>query len=198
MRVLHSTWVRPLTFKSSATARKELSWSWAMLTSPLYMKARTDSRSEKLTPRRKRRGWWCLCRLRTCLKWVCSTRDYQMLLSQLIKSQRQAIRLKNISIWSRRVFSWRMMSRQTRWPCGQRPPCQSRTSGWHRRNPRHLSAPGMSRWCSSRSHSTSNKIFPPTFWDPQNELKKVFFSQPETLCSIFCLFSNGQFSEWMS
>ena len=45
-------WVRPFTFNSSATIRKELSSSCATFTSPWYMKFRTDWRSLNRTPRR--------------------------------------------------------------------------------------------------------------------------------------------------
>ena len=52
-------WVRPLTFNSSATARNELSSSWATFTSPWYIKLSTDWRSAYLTPFRYKSGcWW--------------------------------------------------------------------------------------------------------------------------------------------
>ena len=51
-------WVSPFTLRSSATERKELSSSWATLTSPMYMKFSTESSSLYLTPFRYRRGCW--------------------------------------------------------------------------------------------------------------------------------------------
>ena len=65
---LWSPWVRPFTFRSSATAKKELRSSWATLTSPWYMKFKTAKRSVCLTFRMYNSGWACWFFLRTPLK----------------------------------------------------------------------------------------------------------------------------------
>ena len=58
----------PLTFKSWAAARKEVRSSWAILTSPWYMKLSKETRSEYLTFFRYSRGWLCLWRWKRVLK----------------------------------------------------------------------------------------------------------------------------------
>ena len=50
--------VRPRIFKLSADLRKELSWSWATLTSPLYMNWSKEKRSSYLMSLSTMIGCW--------------------------------------------------------------------------------------------------------------------------------------------
>ena len=95
--VFPSSGVRPFTCSSSPTAKNEFRPSWAMFTSPLYIKFSIASTSSYFMPFRYRSGWECGFLLRTDLKKGLQAERITLWASTCLPSQANVTSKKSLS-----------------------------------------------------------------------------------------------------